>query len=107
MSYAGLMLAKNYPWTRQFDKAIGLMRAGGLIDHFFNEPIPLEMTMDPKIFTYVDDSKEKLTLETFFLIFIIWGVGMGLGLVSLASEKIFFERDRKRQMAKRKQRLAS
>jgi hypothetical protein len=41
------MLAKNYPWTRQFDKAIGLMRAGGLIDHFFNEPIPLEMTMDP------------------------------------------------------------
>jgi hypothetical protein len=55
----------------------------------------------------VDDSKEKLTLETFFLIFVTWGVGMGLGLVSLAIEKIFFERDRKRQMAKRKQRLAS
>jgi hypothetical protein len=40
----------------------------GLIHHFCNDPQPLELSMDPKVFNLEDDSREKLTVETFFLV---------------------------------------
>ncbi len=35
---------------------------GGLIFHFFHEPLSLELTLDYSVFYFVDDSKEKLSL---------------------------------------------
>ena len=42
--------------------------------------------MDPSIFIFTDDSKEKISLTTLFLIFVIWMGGMALGFLILAIE---------------------
>ena len=42
--------------------------------------------MDPDIFTFVDDSAEKISFETLFLIFIVWIFGNVFGLTALAIE---------------------
>jgi hypothetical protein len=70
---------------------IGLMRAGGLIDHFAHQPLFLELTMDYDVFTVIDDSKDKLTLETFVVIFIVWLVGIISGLSCLLVELFCFK----------------
>ena len=59
---------------------------GGLIFHYFHNPVPLEMTMDYLIFTYVDDSNEKLTIETFLVLFIFLAVGLTMGIIVLFLE---------------------
>jgi hypothetical protein len=65
---------------------------GGLIQHYWNDPLYLEQTMSLGIFTFYDDSKEKLTIETFFLIFTFWGIGMTLALSSLLAEMAVFKK---------------
>jgi hypothetical protein len=84
------MLQKHSPYTNDVNKVLSQMRAGGLIYHYWHEPLYLDLTIDPSVFTYVDDSKEKLSLETFLLIFIVWAVGMGIGILSLLAEIINF-----------------
>jgi hypothetical protein len=42
--------------------------APGLIHHFCHDPLPLELTLDASVFNRVDDSNEKLSLDTFFLV---------------------------------------
>ena len=42
--------------------------------------------MDPEIFTFVDDSAEKISLETLFLIFVVWIFGIVFGLSAFAIE---------------------
>ena len=42
--------------------------------------------MDQEIFTFVDDSAQKISLETLFLIFIVWIFGNIFGLTALAIE---------------------
>ena len=46
--------------------------------------------MDPKIFLNLDDSMQKLTLETFSLIFVVWIVGVLTSLIALAAEITVF-----------------
>ena len=48
--------------------------------------------MDPKIFLNLDDSMQKLTLETFSLIFVVWIVGVLTSLIVLAAEITVFNR---------------
>jgi hypothetical protein len=43
------------------------------------------------VFTFYDDSKDKLSMETFALIFIAWAVGMGLALVGLTVEMFWYK----------------
>ncbi len=71
------------------------MHAGGLIYHFFHEPIPLEITMDYLVFTFVDDSEEKLSIETFMVIFVFLSVGYVIGLLALLAEIWAFRRQAK------------
>jgi hypothetical protein len=42
--------------------------------------------MDPAIFIFTDDSKEKISVTTLFLIFVIWVGGMAFGLLIFALE---------------------
>ena len=90
ISYSGLYLPKYSPWTPDFNLAISSIRSGGLIFHFSHEPLPLELTMKSQIFEEVDDSKEKLSLDTLMLIFIIWFFGMVTGVVVLWIEVIVY-----------------
>ena len=62
--------------------------------------------MDYSIFTFVDDSMEKLTLDTYFLIFVIWGAGMVIAIVALVIEKIVFNNQKRKKMAFRNTRRA-
>jgi hypothetical protein len=48
--------------------------------------------MDSKIFRNLDDSKEKLSLETFSLIFVVWIVGVLTSMLVLAAELLTFKR---------------
>jgi hypothetical protein len=72
--------------------------------HFAHHPIPLELTMDENIFFLVDDSKAKLTLEPFILIFVVLVVGVGLGLIALLAEMIFFKRGEEKKTKQKTQR---
>jgi len=67
------------------------MRAGGLINHLWNDPLYLEQTMDLDVFTFYDDSMDKLTIETYFFIFMLWGFGIVLALVAFSVEVIMFK----------------
>ena len=62
------------------------MRAGGLIYHFMHDPIALEITMKREVFTFVDNSKDKLSVQHLFLVFVIWIIGMVLGFVCFVGE---------------------
>jgi hypothetical protein len=59
--------------------------------HYIRDPLPLEFTMDPALFSFVDDSREKLSTKNIFLIFVIWSFGMVLGVAALLVEKILFK----------------
>jgi hypothetical protein len=52
--------------------------------------------MESSIFTYVDDSREKLTVDTFFLIFIVWASGMVFGIIAVVVENFVFKTQRKK-----------
>ena len=64
---------------------------GGFFYHFYHDPLPLEFTMDPAIFIFTDDSKEKISVTTLFLIFVIWVGGMAFGLLIFAIEVLTVE----------------
>ena len=66
------------------------MRAGGLISHYYSDPLYLEQTMDVSVFTFHDNSKDKLTMEQFLLIFLVLGFGMALALLALFLEIIVY-----------------
>jgi hypothetical protein len=70
------------------------LTAGGFITKFFRDPLPLELTLDYLIFTFVDDSQEKLTTETFMLLFVFLLVGFLLSFVALFIEIWVFKRRR-------------
>ena len=74
--------------------------------HFFHEPIPLEITMDYKVFTFVDDSEEKLTVETFMVLFIFLFVGLVSGLIALLVEKWVYKKEEEKRRIKRKPKVA-
>ena len=77
--------------SKDFNKAIGQMRAGGLIYHFAHDPLQLEITMDYSAFA-VDDSEEKLTMEIFIVLFIFLLVGMPIALIALFVEKYSYKK---------------
>ncbi len=91
VSNTAMMLPKYSPWTKDFNAVIAKIHAGGLIKYFWDNPLPLELTFDDTIFTHVDDSQEKLTTDTFFLLFLIWAFGMILSLIGLAIEILVFK----------------
>ena len=66
------------------------MRAGGLITHYYSDPMYLEQTMDVSIFTFHDNSKEKLTMEQFLLIFLFLVFGMALAILALLFEILIY-----------------
>ena len=66
------------------------MRAGDLIYHYARNPLYLEQTFDQAIFTYYDDSKDKLGMDTLFLIFVTWLFGMVLAAVVLLIEILHY-----------------
>ena len=53
--------------------------------------MPLEFTMDPLLFSVPDDSKEKISMNSLFLIFVIWGAGMIFTLVTFATELVVWK----------------
>ena len=67
------------------------IRAGDLINHFWSDPLYLEQTLDLDVFTFYDDSMDKLTMDTYFFIFIIWGFGMAMAFLAFAVEIIVFK----------------
>ena len=83
---------QKYSHLEKFvNKGLGVMKAGGLIQHFWNDPLYLEQTLDLNLFTFYDNSKDKLTMITFALIFAVWGIGAALSLICLATENIVFK----------------
>lgn len=85
--YNGIMLQKFSALTDDVNRVLSILRAGGWIQHFWNDPLFLEQTFPEETFTSYDSSKDKLTLEVFSLVFIAWGVGMIAALIALAVEK--------------------
>ena len=83
------------------------LTSGGLIYHFCHDPIPLEITMDYLVFTFVDDSDEKLTMETFMVLFIFLTFGNLTGLIALCVEIWDYRKKEKARVARRRQRIAS
>ena len=65
---------------------------GGLIFHYFHNPIQLEITQDYNNFIGVDDSDTKLSIELFVVIFIFLGVGLAIGLIALLLEIWHYKR---------------
>jgi hypothetical protein len=100
VSNSAMMLPKNYPWKEDFNAAIAKIRAGGLIKYYWEEPLPLEMTLDDKVFTFVDDSQDKLTTDTFFLLFLFWAFGMLMAFVAITVEIIVFKSKMRNQKKK-------
>ena len=89
--YNGLMMKKYSPLTKYVNKALAQIRAGDLINHFWSDPLYLEQTLDLGVFTFYDDSMDKLTMDTYFFIFIIWGFGMAMAFLAFAVEIIVFK----------------
>ena len=90
-----MMLTKDSPWTDDFNNVIALIRAGGLIKYYWDKPLPLQLTLDQKLFTTVDNSSDKLSTDTFFLLFLIWAFGMVLSFVAIGIEILIFKRNMK------------
>ena len=88
--FTSILMEKNSPLTPYINKLVSNMRGGGLIQHYWNDPLYLEQTMSMDTFTYYDDSKDKLTLETFFLISIFLACGMVLSLIVFMVEWLVF-----------------
>ena len=90
--YNGIMLQKFSAITEDVNKVLSILRAGGWIQHFWNDPLFIEQTLPEETITSYDSSKDKLTLEVFSLIFIVWGIGMLAALLALAVERVAFKR---------------
>ena len=86
--YSALLMEKFSPLTPNVNKLLSMLKAGGMILHFWNDPLYLEQTMSLETFTYYDNSRDKLTFETFFLIFVFLACGMALSLIALIVEKL-------------------
>ena len=93
-----MMLPKYSPWTEHFNAIIAKLRAGGLIKYYWDDPLSLEFTLDDKLFNYVDDSQDKLTPDTFFLLFLIWAFGMVLSFFAISIEILYFRRNMKHKV---------
>ena len=89
------MLTKHSPWTDDFNGVIALIRAGGLIKYYWDKPLPLQLTLNQKLFTTVDNSSDKLTTDTFFLLFLIWAFGMVLSFVAIGFEILICKQNMK------------
>ena len=53
---------------------------------YWNEPLFLEQVIPHELFTFHDDSMDKLTMETFLLLFLNLVFGMALAMLVLAAE---------------------
>ena len=84
--YSCILLEKSSALTPYVNHLLSRLRAGGLIKHYWNDPLYLEQTLSVETFTFYDNSKDKLTFDTFFLIFIFLGFGMTAALLSLFVE---------------------
>ena len=102
-----MILPKFSAWIKEVNQVIGALRAGGLINFFYHDPLPLESTMAYDIFFKVDDSNEKLSIDVFFYLFIILLIGMILGLLCLLVEIYVHNKQMAKERARRKQRVAS
>ena len=72
---------------------------GGLIFHYFHNPIQLEITQDYNNFVGVDDSETKLSIKIFLVIFIFLYVGLAIGLIVLLLEIWYYKRmEKKKEM---------
>ena len=100
-------MPKHSAWTEDFNRALGQMQSGGLLYHFYHEPIPLEITMDYSVFTFVDDSEEKLSMETFLILFIFLLCGLMIAPLVLLWEIWVYRKKEMGKMERRKQRIAS
>jgi hypothetical protein len=89
--YSGALLEKFSPLTPYFNELLSRLRGGGLIEHYWNDPLYLEQTMSMETFTFYDDSKDKLTLETLFLSFAFLAFGMVLSLITLLIEFLVYK----------------
>ena len=98
------MFQKYSYLEKSVNKGLGVMKAAGLIQHFWNDPLYLEQTMNLDLFTFYDNSKDKLTMTTFALIFAIWGIGAALSLICLAIEIVVYRHEaaKKRKMRTRR-----
>ena len=83
------------------------MTIGGLLYHFQHDPIPLEITFPYIVFTFVDDSEEKLSMETFMVLFIFLFVGLVTGLIALLAELWVYKKNVAKRRMRRQQRIAS
>ena len=92
--FTTVYLQKFSPLTHKFNLLLSQQRAGGLIDHYWNDPLYLEQTMPMELFTFYDNSKDKLTVKTFFLIFVLWLIGAFLSLLCLLAENLYYNRKR-------------
>jgi len=45
VSNSAMMLTKNSPWTYDFNAVIAQIRAGGLIQYYWDKPLPLQLTL--------------------------------------------------------------
>ena len=88
--YGASLLEKFSPLPPVFNKLLSRLRAGGLILLYWYDPLALEQMMSMETFTYYDNSKDKLTLETFFLIFVFLAFGMVLSLCTLLVEVLVY-----------------
>ena len=95
--FNGIMLPKYSSLTKVIDEGLALIKAAGLIYHYWNGPLYLEQTMPVDLFTFYDDSKDKLTMETYMLIFAIWGYGMVLALAVMVVENFMFYSKKRKQ----------
>jgi hypothetical protein len=103
-----MLLPKYSAWTKDFNRVLSLIKSNGLMYHFFHDPLPLEITMDYLVFTFVDDSEEKLSIETFMVIFVFLLVGQISGIIALLVERWIFKRqEEKKRIHKRKPKVAT
>ncbi len=72
---------------------------GGLIYHYFHDPIQLEITIDYSVYEFVDDSDTKLTMETFLVLFILLYVGMAIGIITLIIEIWIYKKTEKKRIS--------
>ncbi len=74
---------------------------GGLIFHYFHDPIQLEIAQPYSLFVTEDDSNTKLDIDLLLVVFIFWAVGMVLAMSTLLFEKWVYKRIAKKKELER------
>ena len=76
--------ARNVPWSRDVDKAIGWFRDMGFFQKYMNDPIPIEARQRwaPK----QEDALLALDFEHILLPIIFLSTGLGVGMLLFALE---------------------